>query len=348
MSIVPSRKALYITGSDVPRLLTMSDAIRVVEDAFRARASGGAADHARYRMRTPEAAAASPSAESGSPAVNPAGKAAGRAMMHVLGGTLSAHGVLGTKTYVTTPSGAQFVVLLFSVEGHLLAVIEANVLGQIRTGAASGVATKHLALPDASVMAVIGAGFQARAQVEAVCAVRSIREVRVFSRTPARVDRFVGAMRFAIEAEVRGVDSIETAVEGADVICTATTSVSPVLTCTHLRPGVHVNAMGSNAPTRRELDESAVLAADLIVVDDLLQAQAEAGDLIAVANAGRLAWSDVTALADVVSGRVRRADARAVTLFESQGLATEDLAVARHVYEGATRAGLGIALPLSE
>lgn len=334
MSLVPSRTALYITGSDVPRLLPMADAIATLEDAFRARAEGCAADQPRYRMRVPESR--------GEGASGP------RAMMHVLGGTLSAEGVLGTKTYVTTPTGAQFVVLLFSVEGHLLAVIEANLLGQIRTGAASGVATKHLARTDASVLAVIGAGFQARGQIEAVCAVRPIREVRVFSRTPARVEQLRNVMRFVVDAEIIGCPSVEAAVKGADVICTATTSAAPVLTGEHLTKGMHINAMGSNAPTRREIDESAVLRAGLIVVDDLAQAQAEAGDLIAVADAGRLSWDTVASLADVVTGRCARTDANAVTLFESQGLATEDLAVARRVHEAAMRSGAGVRLPLSE
>ena len=335
MSFVPSRKALFITGSDIPRLLPMATAIEVVEDAFAARATGHAADHPRYRLRVPESRVEGPT---GSPP----------AMMHVLGGTLSAQGVMGTKTYVTTASGAQFVVLLFSVEGPLLAVIEANVLGQIRTGAASGVATRHLARADAATLAVIGAGFQARTQVEAVCAVRPIREVRVFSRTATKTKQFTEAMRFTVDAEICPSDSIETAVTGADIVCTATTAAEPVLTGALLRPGMHVNAMGSNAPSRRELDESAVLRADLLVVDDLAQAQAEAGDLIAVASTGRLSWDQVTPLAEVVAGRVKRAGDHAVTLFESQGLATEDLAVARHVYEAARRAGIGVPLPLSE
>lgn len=339
MSFVPSRKALFITGSDIPRLLTMPDAISVVEGAFRAHANGRAADHPRYRLRVPESREAPPV---------PATADGPRAMMHVLGGTLSASGVMGTKTYVTTPTGTQFVVLLFSVEGPLLAVIEANVLGQIRTGAASGVATRHLARPDAAILAVIGAGFQARAQAEAVCAVRPIREVRVFSRTAAKMKLFADAMRFSVDAEIRPTDTVEAAVDGADIICTATTSAEPVLTGAHLHPGLHVNAMGSNAPSRRELDEAAVLRADLIVVDDLAQARAEAGDLIAVVDAGRLSWDDVVPLASVVTGRVARTDERSVTLFESQGLATEDLAVARHVYEAAVRAGVGTPLPLSE
>lgn len=335
MSFVASRKALFITGSDIPRLLTMPDAIALVEGAFAARAQGRAGDHPRYRLRIPESRG---DASAGGPP----------AMMHVLGGTLSAQGVLGTKTYVTTPKGTQFVVLLFSVEGPLLAVVEANVLGQLRTGAASGVATKHLARPDAATLAVIGAGFQARGQVEAACAVRPITEVRVFSRTPEKARLFADAMRFSVDAVIRPVETVEAAVDGADIVCTATTAAEPVLTGEMLRCGMHVNAMGSNAPSRRELDEGAVRRADLIVVDDLAQAQAEAGDLIAVAAAGHLSWEQVVPLAEVVAGRVRRSDARTVTLFESQGLATEDLAVARHVYEAALRAGMGTPLPLSE
>jgi ornithine cyclodeaminase/alanine dehydrogenase-like protein (mu-crystallin family) len=326
MSIVPSRNALYITGSDVPRLLPMKEAIDCVQGAFEARAGGQAADHPRYRMAMPE-------------------EGAPEAMMHVLGGTISARGVAGTKTYLTRRGAAQFVVLLFSIEGPLLAVIEANLMGQIRTAAASGVATRFLAREDARRLAVIGAGFQARGQVEAICAVRPIEQVTVVSRSRESAERFCASMRFSVDAELTVADSAEAALEGADVVVTATTSRSPVLLGRWLRGGMHVNAMGSNAPQRRELDEEAVARADLVVADDLEQARAEAGDLLSVEG---FHWDRVVSLADVVRGKVGRTSPGEVTLFESQGLATEDLAVAHHVYEAAKAAGIGTRLPLSE
>lgn len=330
MSIVPSRHALFISGSDVSRLLPMAEAVECVQGAFAARAAGQASDRTRYRLAIPE------------------GGEKPQAMMHVLGGTLSARGVVGTKTYVSSRDGAHFVVLLFSVEGPLLAVIEANMLGQLRTGAASGVATRFLAREAASVVALIGAGFQARGQVEAMCAVRPIREVRVFSRTAERTARFCESMRHAVDASLKPSASAREAVDGADIVVTATTSRTPVLEGAWLRPGVHVNAMGSNAPSRRELDDDAVRRADLIVVDDLDQARIESGDLMAAVQDGQLAWDGVTALQDVVAGKVSRPSSQAITLFESQGLATEDLAVAHHVYEAAQRTNIGVRLPLSE
>lgn len=308
----------------------MADAIECVQRAFAAHADGRAYDQTRYRLRIPETGGSS------------------HAVMHVLGGTLSAEGVAGTKTYVSTRNGAHFVVVLFSMEGRLLAVIEANVLGQLRTGATSGVATRFLARDEASRLAVLGAGFQARGQIEAVCAVRPVRDIRVYSRSAERIGRFCNAMHRTIDAKLHPCASAEEAMDGADIVVTATTAREPVLRGAWLHPGAHVNAIGSNAPNRRELDEEAVKRADLIVVDDLAQARLESGDLIAVEKAGQLNWDTVAPLQDVVTGKVRRQSPTQITLFESQGLATEDLAVGHHVYQAALRAGIGTPLPLSE
>ncbi len=269
-------------------------------------------------------------------------------MLHVLGATCSAEGVLGTKTYVTTPQGAHFVVLLFSLDGPLLACIEANLLGQIRTAATSGVATRFLASPDASVLGVIGSGFQARGQVEAICAVRPIRQVRVHSRSKDRVGGFCEHMRRVVSVEIVACDTARTAVEEADIVITATTARTPVLRGEWLSQGVHVNAVGSNAAERQEIDEETVRRAALVVVDDVGGAAQECGDLIAAERSGCFDWSRAHPLEDVVSGRWGRKAPSDVTLFESQGLASEDIAVAQQVYNAAVAARIGTPLPLSE
>lgn len=308
---------LFLSGDDVAGLLPMADALEAVEDAFRAESEGRAQSIPRMRA-----------------------KAEG-AMLHVLPG---AYGdVLGLKAYATTRRGASFVVILFDRESSKpLCLIEADRLGQIRTGAASGVATKHMAREEAHVLGIIGTGWQARAQVEAICAVRPIKSVRAFSRDIAHREAFAREMTEKAGVPVRAVDSAEAAVRGADVVVTVTTSKTPVLEGAWLAPGVHVNACGSNAASRRELDADAVLKADRIATDNLEQAKVECGDLIPVLGS----WDAVLPLSAIVAGKaIARIHDGQITLYESHGIATQDLAVAALVYRRAMERGIGNALP---
>ncbi|MDR7415203.1 MAG: ornithine cyclodeaminase family protein [Armatimonadota bacterium] len=313
---------LWLSEEEVARLLPLSEAIRALEEAFRAKAAGEAVNVPRTRVVTPEG------------------------VLHVMSAGWTSGGVMGLKAYTTSRTGARFVVLLYATDGTFLAGMEANVLGQRRTGAASGLATRYMARPEASVAAVIGSGWQARTQLAAVCAVRPIREARVYSRTPQRREAFAREMSEQLGIPVRAVSSAEEAVEGAEVICTITTAREPVLLGRWLSPGVHVNAAGVNWPDRRELDGEAVRRAHRIAVDDLAQARLESGDLVCAEREGVFRWERAVELADIVAGKLPgRGDAREITLFASQGIALEDVAVAKLVYERAVTEGMGRPLP---
>lgn len=316
--------ALLLTEADVARLLPMAVALEAVEEAFRWQGEGRLVNRPRVRLPVPGG------------------------LLHVMPAALPEAGVMGLKAYATVRGRARFVVLLFSARtAELLAVIEADRLGQTRTGAASGVATRHLARADAHVVGCYGAGWQARSQLEAVCAVRPVREVRVYSRTPERREHFAVEMAAALGVPVRAVEEPEAVARGAHVLVTITTSRTPVLEGRWLEPGVHVNAAGSNARDRTELDAEAVRRADLIATDSLEQARVECGDLLAAVEQGAVGWDRVCELGEIVAGRrPGRRGPEEITLFESQGVAMEDVAVAARVVERARAEGLGHDLPL--
>jgi ornithine cyclodeaminase/alanine dehydrogenase-like protein (mu-crystallin family) len=232
----------------------------------------------------------------------------------------------GIKVYSTKPGHPpHFRVLLYrSEDAELLAIIEANHLGQIRTGAASGLATSLLARPDSRTLAVIGSGFQARTQVEAVrTAMPSVDRVLVWSRTADKREAFANE----VGADV--ASSAESAVRAADIVVTATWSAEPVLEDAWVRPGTHLNAVGSNQATRRELPTALVHRADCIAADSVEQSRIEAGDLLLAG----VDWNRVAELKDVVSGRSGRSRPEDVTIFKSNGLAVEDVIAAGWVYE---------------
>lgn len=325
--------ALILREADVRAVLTMPDTVDVLEAAFRAQAAGDAHNRPRARIALPEA----------------------RGVLHVLSAFVPGQpghperdgpGLLGLKTYTAFPGGVRFAVLLSSGEdGRLLALIEADYLGQMRTGAASGVATRHLARPEARVAAVLGTGGQARTQLLALRAVRSLETIHVYGRDPARRRAFADEMAAATGIAVRPAASAEDAVRAADIVTTATTAREPVLRGAWLRPGTHVNAIGSNWANRREVDDETVERSAVIVVDALDQARLEAGDLLIPAASGRFDFARAVELGAVVAGQVAgRPAADAITLFKSLGLGLEDVATAGLVYARARERGLGAEL----
>ena len=236
------------------------------------------------------------------------------------------------------------VVLLFEAEmGRLLAIIDASSVTAIRTAAVSGVATKLLSNPDAGDLAILGAGVQAMTHLEAMRVVRTLRRVRVWSRTPERRLQFAekARQRFGVTVEV--TESAEACVRGADLICTVTASREPVLHGTWIAQGAHINAVGAALPTARELDSAAV-ARSLVYVDRLESALAEAGDILIPISEGTFTADHIRGelgqvLMGAVAGRESPGD---VTLFKSLGLAIEDIAAARHIYEKGVALGTGV------
>jgi alanine dehydrogenase len=297
---------LRISEDDVLRLLPMKEAVRLVREAFDGLAAGTAQNQARRRLITPEGA-----------------------VLHQLAGAFGKY--FGVKIYSThVKYGAHFTVLLYDgATAKPLAQFEANHLGQIRTGAASGVATDLMAAPDASVLGVIGTGFQAEAQIAAIREVRKIKEVRVWSRSAER------RQAFAKKVNAEATATAEEAIRGAEIIVTATFAKDPVIENDWVQAGAHVNAIGSNNPQRREIPTELVNRAATIAVDSIEQSRIESGDLI-------LAWVEphewlnarLCELASVVCGRrPGRKTASDVTLFKSNGLGVQDIAVAGYVFE---------------
>lgn len=304
---------------DVRSLVDMSDALAADEESLREQSTGTGINEPRHRVR------------------QPAG------ILHLMGGALTERGYWGFKAYTTTWEGARFLVNLYSTaNGELLAIIEASHLGQLRTGAASGVATKYLAREDASVLALFGSGYQAETQLTAIAAVRDLTEVRVYSRTAENRDSFARRMQDQVAAEIRVVESPAKALDGADIVTTITTAREPVFDGDDLPAGVHINAAGSNGLLRRELDVTTIARAHHIFVDDVAQARIESGDLIQAYERNKLCWERVRPLADVVTGTVAgRTGADEITLFESHGIALWDVALAAEIYERAEREDVG-------
>jgi len=230
--------------------------------------------------------------------------------------------------------------------GDLAALIDADYMGQLRTGAASGVATKYLARENSRVAAIIGTGGQARTQLEAIAAVRKLQSARVYGRDAAKREKFSKEMSEKLGLTVESASSSSEAVHGADILCTATTAANPVVSGADLAPGVHMNAIGANHAHKRELDAEAVESADVIVVDSIEQSRQEAGDLILAFQGDEVCWTGVKKLSEVVAGKApgRTSDAE-VTLFKSNGIASWDLAVAMKVYALAKEKKLGRELP---
>ena len=316
---------LHISEAEVRQLLTMPLAIAAVEEVSRKQAEATVMVHPRRRFELPE-----------------------RGFFHYMAALDTSAGYVGMKQYTYVKGKLLFLVTLYSVEtGELLALIEADYMGQLRTGAASGVATKYLAKKLANSAAIIGTGGQAKTQLEAIHNVRMLDAVYVYGREAPRRNRFCEEMGDKLGINVYPMESSAAAVEHAEVICTATTAAQPVLHGRHLPPGVHINAIGANHAHKQELDEEAVGKANLIFVDSLAQSNQEAGDLIIPFAKQPQKWAEVKELADLVAGKVpgRTKDSR-ITLFKSNGIAAWDLAVAMKAYQLAREKGLGRELPI--
>src|SRR6266511_4598789 len=316
--------ALFLDEQQVTELLSMQMALAAVEDALKQQALGAATNNPRTRVRVPTG------------------------QLHMMGAALPTRGVFGYKAYTAVKGKVRFHVMLYSTEsGELLAVLQADRLGQMRTGAASGVATKHMARAEARTLGIFGTGWQARSQLEAVCAVRSIQAIKAFGRDAARRQTFCTDMSQQLGIPVEPAASPEAAVNGMDVVITATSARDPLFDGQWLEPGTHVNAIGSNALIRREIDDTAVRRSALIIVDSKEQARLECCDLLGPLERGLIHWEQIRELGDVVAGMIPgRRQASDLTLFESHGLAIWDLAAGMAVYEAAKAKGIGRELAL--
>ena len=315
--------AIYLNEDEVDRLIDMPMVLDAVEQVMAAHGRGETIDFPRQRVRLPAT------------------------MMHLLQGGVPAVNLSGLKVYTSTGGRHRSWVHLFdATSGDPVAVLEANRIGMMRTGAAGGVAAKWLARTDARIAGVFGAGWQAQGQILALCAVRPIERVKVFARDADRLRAFCARMSRVTGREVVPASSAEDTVRGSDLVVTITTSPKPLFDAAWLAPGTHINAAGSNSLARQELSESTVRRADVICVDSREVALREAGDLMPLLEKGRTQPGRWVELGEVVAGiRLGRTTAEQITLFESQGMAIQDIAVAARVVEQARARGVGTALP---
>ncbi len=322
---------MLIVSGDVLRVLVpMRDAIGAVRDAFVALSAGQAVVPVRTAVPVP----------------------ASDALFLTMPGSLPGPPSLGAKLVSVFPRNRgtdravvqAVVVLLDAATGAPQALIEGTSLTALRTGAASGLATDLLARRDAGIVALFGAGAQARTQIEAICAVREVTQIRVVARTREHAEAFVRWVReqsWLREATVLAAPDPELAARGAEVIVTATTSATPVFPGRVVAPGAHVNAVGSFQAHTREID-SDLAARSTIVVDSREAALVEAGDLMIPLREGRISGPNTWAeLGEVAAGTPGRRSPEEITLFKSVGNAVQDLAVGALVVRRAAETGRG-------
>ncbi len=317
---------LVLKERDIVGLVSMADAIEALRGPIRDQGAGEAMNLPRQISRTPNMA------------------------LSVLQAAIPRLNVQGFKVYSVVQKDRfdlRYWVMLFGDDGALKAVMEAEELSRIRTGATAGIAADHLSRKDSRSVGILGTGWNATAQLEAVCAVRPIDTVHAWSPTLENLRKFCASQSERMGIEIRPAESAKAAVEQADIVITVTASKEPVLFGEYLKPGTHVNMVGAMKPDYREGSDSLIDRAGLIVADDRAQAQKEAGELIKAGAEGRLDWSSVRELSSIVAGRSKgREDAESVSIFKSLGIGLWDIAMAHRLYEAAKQKGIGADMPL--
>ena len=264
-------------------------------------------------------------------------------MLSVMGGGLFHEGLLGVKTYTVVNGAYSFQVSLYDAKtGTLLCYTQANRLGQLRTGATTGVAVKHLANPDNATVGIIGTGGQAPTQLEAVSKVRKITKVKAFSRNADRREDFARRMSDAMGLEVSSAQSNETAVRDCDIVLCIAATMEPVVEGAWLKDGATLIGAGPTTWRAREVDEATIVRADKLIVDSTEQAEIEAGDLCNAVDKGIIQWSKVHELRHVVAKAVRGRDSEDQVVYAKiMGTGVADVAAAKLAYDSAKEKGLG-------
>ena len=309
---------LFLTEGEVESLLDMRSTLEAVEEILRQYAEGRATNHARRRVALPGSG------------------------LNVMFAGAPEIGALGLKAYSVARGGARFYTMLFDPEsGELLSIMQSDKLGQLRTGAASGVATKYLAREDATTLGIYGAGWQAESQLEAIAAVRKLDRIVVHSRTEESRKAFAEKMGERLGLEIETTHAPEEPA-AQDIVVTVTSSVEPILQGEWLKPGAHVNAAGSNFLFKTEIDRDVVKRASLVTMDSREELGLEAGNLLQAVETGAVLPEAIRELGQVIAGQLEaRRSPEDITLFVSQGLALEDLGAARLVYDRARERNVG-------
>lgn len=316
--------AIYINEQTASSLLTMDDALKLVEESFTTYAQGKSFNMTRQRMRIRKGA------------------------LHMLPGAVPYKNVIGYKAYTSFRAGLIFKVHLYDAEnGNPLAIIDANEIGRLRTGAASGVASKYMAKENSQTAFIFGGGFQAEAQLEAVSKTTNIKKAYVFTRTYENAQNFALKMSKSLGIEVIPTQNIAEDLVKSDIIITITTSTKPLFDHTMLNPnGVHINGAGSNALIRAEVPEKTIEAAEVLAVDNKEVAAIECGDILPSLEKGRLHWNNILELGEITAGyRKGRLTDNGITIFQSQGMGLQDIMCAEYIYRKAISQNLGVELP---
>jgi alanine dehydrogenase len=314
----PVEQAIWISESEVVSMMDIGGAIGALERGLIAEAQGSAQNmiktHAEWEGST----------------------------LHAIGAVFPSMGLCGTKTWSHTKNGATPLLILFdSNDGSLKAIIEAFALGQMRTAAASGVATRWLAAPVANDFAMIGTGKQAITQVAAVLAVRPVRTVRVFGPDETRRNKFVARVKDEFDVEVVASASVRDAVDGASIITVATRAADPIVTADMVRTGAHINSVGAIVPSRAEIAQDVLARSARIVTDSVSQAQKLSRELIDYFGKDPSGWNTVQPLSRTVADRASRNPAEDLTLFKALGVGISDLSLGIELYHKAIDSGLG-------
>ncbi len=311
---------LFLKDEDVAQCVTMDAMLEAIESMQGQYGDGQAHNMTRQKII----------AESG--------------MLSVMGGGLFHQGLLGVKTYTVVKGSYSFQVSLYDADtGELLCYTQANRLGQLRTGATTGVAVKHLANPGNATVGIIGTGGQAPTQLEAVSKVRGIKKIKAFSRTQERREEFARRMTDAMGVEVSAAATNEEAVRDCDIVVCIATTMEPVVAGAWLKNGSTVIGAGPTTWRAREVDEATIARAGKLVVDSTEQATLEAGDLCSAVDKGLLQWSKVHELRHVVSGAVTGRDSKDQVVYAKiMGTGVADVAAAKLAYDSAKAKGLGL------
>jgi alanine dehydrogenase len=308
---------LVLREADVEKLIQMDAVIAAVDAAMRELGEGKAQNEPRRRAFAPGG------------------------LLNVMFASFPGGSCTGLKAYTVAGGRVRFLVVMFGLDGSLQALIEADLMGAYRTGAASAVAVKALAPKAPATVALIGAGRQAATQALAISRVLEIKELRAFSRDPGRRAAFAVEQSGRLGVKVVAAGSAEAAVRGADVVITMTTSTVPVIEAAWVSDHALLVCAGSNFSNRTEIPADLVARARTVVVDQLAAAQLESGDLIQAQAAGKFEWERATELGSVLSGTWKPPEQPGITLFESHGLALWDLAAASVVVAAARERRLG-------
>ena len=311
---------LFLKDEDVAQCVTMDAMLEAIESLQRHYGNGQAHNMTRRKII----------AENG--------------MLSVMGGGLFHQGLLGVKTYTVVGGKYSFQVSLYDADtGELLCYTQANRLGQLRTGATTGVAVKYLSNADSATLGIIGTGYQAPTQLEAICRVRGIKEIRAFSRTPERRESFAKTMSDSLGIKVIAVESGEQAVTGSDIVVCIAANMEPVLKGEWLSAGATVIGAGPTSWRAREVDDETLTRADKIFVDSLEQALVECGDMASAVDRGIMQWSRLQELRYAVAKTLPgRDDPRQIIFAKLMGTGVADVAAAKLAYDRAKAQGLGM------